>query len=201
MALSASQVWDRRLANFKDSCTLSDRISVATLTTVGSSSQFGPLYIRPLILSSGVLAPGSLGSRVGDVALCYLRYRINRLLLCYRPIVGTATPGVFATGFADDPAILGAITPGNTNAVEELRCSHANSVYREIEVPWEPVDRKVWFYCDPTSTSPTSAELRQDCPCVLLSAIDFGPSTTTIGSLYVYYSITFEGAVSPVLTG
>jgi len=200
-ALSRSEVWDRSLAIRKDSCHVSDRVSLGSLTgTPSGGNLFVPFVtLAPAAITSGVAGPGVLGTRVYDLARCFTRYRINRLLAVYRPVVGTTTAGIAGVAFLDDPDT--APTEGIPQTVisaSELRCSHTDSVYRDIEVEWRPVDGKTWYYTDPAQATPSGADLRFQSPVAIGSGAAFVSGTNvSFGVLYLYYDITFEGAVDP----
>jgi hypothetical protein len=192
-SLSKSQMWDAQLARTKDACHLSDRLIFVTLTSgAGLLSTSIPITVTGY--SSGSYVQGTLGSRVFNIGQNYARWRVNRLLACYRPVVGTTTPGVLAVGFVDDPNT--SLVPTTTyTTVDEARCSHADSVYREIEVEWRPIDRSIWFYtaADPL-TSQSLADYRFESPCSLNIASAFTAASTTFGICQLYYDISFEGA-------
>jgi hypothetical protein len=130
-----------------------------------------------------------------------MRYRINRLLAVYRPATSTAATGITGIGFVDDPDTLTPEgTPQTLVSLEELRCSHTDSVYRDIEVEWFPIDKTAWYFCAPSSTgSLTGADIRMETPVAFASAVAFATPSMflTLGVTYLYYDITFVGAVDP----
>jgi len=200
-SLSASQAWDRKLASSKDTCHLSDRMPLGLISTTsaGSLSYYQPLTITNS--SGSVQVAGLFGNRVFSIGVNYLRYRINRLLACYRPIVGTSTSGLAALGFADDggiEALQG--TTASTSLIQEFRCSHSTSIYREIEVEWKPVDPSVWYYVESAASNSVS-DYRFEYPGTFLFAINNGPASVNVGQVDLYYDITFDGeadnAVAP----
>jgi len=193
-SLSASQTWDRRLANSKDRCRVVDRVYTGLIAAAAGSTN-GSLLLAPLFNTAGAVGTGAFGLRVAAIANCFLRYRIHSLLACYRPLTGTTTAGRIGLGFFDDPSTATTQVTASVNIIDETRCSHVDSVYREIEVPWKPVDSTTWYFCDPAPTNSASDE-RLEVPALLAYAQDFGPGTTTnYGVVYVYYDIEFEGAV------
>jgi hypothetical protein len=177
-----------------------DRVPFGSLTTAtGATSTIVPATV--VTTNGSTTAPGLFGQRVYSIGLNFTRFRINRLLACYRPAVGTTTNGVVAVGFVDDP-LPGFVNVTGVNFVEELRCSHADSIYREVEVEWKPVDPSVWYYVQPDVTATqTTADQRLECPCAIAITIALGPAVaTTFGIMSLYYDITFEGADSSSLT-
>jgi len=198
VALSKSQLWDQTLARAKDACHLTDRIALGTVTTVASGAYNAFTTLTPIAYASGVYVPGSFGQRVFNIARNYARYRINRLLLCYRPVLGTTTTGIFATGFVDDPN-TSLIPSISIPTVDELRCSHSDSVYREIEVEWKPIDTSLWYFTAPDPvTSQSLADYRFESPVAFAGAVGYTASQSqTLGVLQLYYDITFEGAQDP----
>jgi len=194
-ALSMSQQWDHQLATRKDACHLSDRVTLAPISgTTAVSNNSYPLGIY--VSNGSSVTSGNLGIRVSDIGGCYLRYRINRLLACWRPIVGTNTAGRISMGFLDDAFPFAASDPTVGITVTDLRCSHSDSVYRDIEVEWKPVDKKKWYYVD-LAAAAASADQRFSVPCILVVLGEGLPTTTTLyGGVTVYYDITFEGATT-----
>jgi len=190
-ALSASQAWDKTLATAKDRCRVNDRVPYAVITSsTGTTNSFAPL--APIATNGTTTVPGIFGQRVYSIAQNYTRYRINRLLICYRPIVGTTTAGLIGIGVSDDPAP--SPQPGTTTQVAELRCSHVDSVYREIEIEWRPVQPGTWFFVD-SAIAQDQADYRLEFPGALATALSYGASAATnYGQVYLYYDITFEGA-------
>jgi len=201
-SLSLSQVWDSKLARTKDACHLSDRVAFAPFT---ATSTFATTILpSPIVFISGAYAAGALGQRVFNIGQNYLRYRINRLLACYRPVTGTSSSGIVGIGFADDPFPASTQQPGTFTSIEGLRCSHADSIYREIEVEWRPIDPKKWYFVDPDpSTSQSVADQRLEIPVSLYASMQFGSfsTATAFGALTLYYDITFEGADDSEVTG
>jgi hypothetical protein len=207
VALSLSQKWDSILASSKDSCRISDRVIIGNVT--GASNILGPgIPVSPSITPTTGTVPtaGLLGGRPFLLSQLFFRYRINRLLVCYRPVVGTTTSGAVALGFLDDPDPEFPIgTPGQTTplsyfAIDELRCSHVDSVYREVEVEWKPIDKTTWYFTTPSPTA-TVADQRMEYPVALAIAAAFLPATSmTYGISQLYYDITFEGAYDPSTT-
>jgi hypothetical protein len=204
-ALSLSESWDLKLAKSKDSCRLVDRVLLSSLTSSGVATS-GPIFVvSPQVAGPTSGAPpaqGTLGNRAFQLSTVFLRYRINKLLLCWRPVVGTNTSGAVAIGVVDDPSYTA--SSGTTNpslsyvAVDELRCSHAASVYASQEVEWKPLDTTAWYYCTPDPVSmPSVADLRLEYPCSVVGAANYcsAVSGTTLGVFQLYYDITFEGAI------
>lgn len=193
-SLSASQAWDRRLASAKDTCRINDRIALGAITTNtgGSYSYFN--ILAPASNSGTAIGVGLFGQRVFSIGVNFYRYRINRLLACYRPIVGTGTAGLTAVGFADDSEYdTNRQTPNTVALVQELRCSHSTSVYREIEVDWKPVDPKTWYYVQAVESN-SASDYRFESPGALVFAAAYAPASTVIGQIDLYYDITFEGS-------
>jgi hypothetical protein len=196
-SLSLSQLWDSKLARTKDSCHLSDRVPIGPLvSSTGISSSVFPISV--VTTNGSSVTPGALGQRVFAIGQNYTRYRVNRLLATYRPIVGTTTAGLVGIGFSDDP-INGFANVSNPGFIEELRCSHADSVYREIEVEWKPIDKTAWYFVQPDVTAvQTTADQRLEYPCALCVSLQFATAvaSTTYALVSLYYDITFEGAES-----
>jgi len=188
-----SQVWDQRLALQKDACHLNGRVNVLSIS--GATTINGTEVSMSILQTNGsAISEGNLGNRPYDVGTCFLRYRINRLLACYRPTCGTNTAGRIVIGFVDDPFPAAAQQPGNALAATDLRCNHSDSVYRDIEVEWTPVDKKRWYYVD-VGTTGASADQRLAIPCNLVYAGTSLPTTTQeYGAITIYYDISFEGA-------
>jgi hypothetical protein len=195
-SLSASMAWDKKLAVRKDSCTVNDRVPNLLASTAATSyTFFGPL--GPTMWNGTSTVAGAFGARVFSISQCFLRFRINKLLACWRPIVGTTTPGIAGVGFVDDPDPLIAEQPGTVALIQELRCSHTDSVYRDIEVEWSPLDPKAWYYVDPDPATQSVADLRMQNQCALaVSAQYLNTGTGNLAQVTLYYSITFEGADS-----
>jgi hypothetical protein len=197
-SLSASEKWDRVLANSKDTCRIVDRVTPFGLTTTTAGtpvSLFAPL--GPFSTNGSVLATGIFGSRVASIAPNFTRFRVNRVLACWRPIVGTTTFGRVGLGFDDDPFGTTTISPTPTTVVtiDELRCSHTDSVYKDIEVEWRPVEAKTWYFVDATIAG-SSADQRLEYPAALAVAADnTNIATQALGSVVLYYDLTFEGAI------
>jgi hypothetical protein len=114
--------------------------------------------------------------------------------------VGTTTAGVLGIGLVDDPDPVLSAGTGSTltySAVDEFRCSHADSVYREMEVEWKPLDKTVWYYTTPSPAS-SVADQRDQYQVGFSYAGAYLPAvSTTLGVLQLYYDITFEGADDP----
>jgi hypothetical protein len=195
-ALSMSQVWDHKLAVSKDMCHVSDRTTVVAVLN-GTVATFNANFPISINLSNTTsVIPGNLGARMNSLGAAFLRYRINRLLACWRPVAGTTTSGRIALGFLDDAFPAAAETPGNAITVTDLRCSHSDSVYRDIEVEWRPIDSGKWYYVD-VAAAGLSADQRLAVPCILAVAGDSLPTTATnYGGVTLYYDVTFEGATS-----
>lgn len=183
---------------------MSDRVYLGTLG--GTSNAAGnvpqsPVVLQPIVYNGTTYVAGALGGRVFDIAQCFTRYRINRLLATYRPIVGTTTAGNAAVGFIDDPDnITPEGFPTTVLAVNELRCSHVDTIYRDIEVEWRNIQPSTWYFTDPASTATASgADIRLESPVSFIGGLGFtAPSTSiTAGGIYLYYDITFEGAEDP----
>jgi hypothetical protein len=185
------------LARAKDICHVSDRVSPLSLTLSGAVATFtGSVPISVYQTNGTTVSSGILGLRVSDIGGCFVRYRINRLLACWRPICGTNTSGRIGIGFADDAFPYAGQTPGNDVAITDFRCSHSDSVYRDIEVEWTPIDKNKWYYVDINVTG-SSADQRLAVPALLVYAGDGLPTTTTTyGGVTLYYDLTFEGASS-----
>jgi len=190
-ALSASQAWDKKLAVSKDRCRVNDRVPYSTVTSsTGTANAFTPL--SPIFTNGTSTIAGIFGQRVYSIAQNYTRYKINRLLICYRPIIGTTASGLIGIGVSDDPAPTP--QPGSTVAIGELRCSHVDSVYREIEVEWRPTSVGTWYFVD-AAVAQDQADYRLEYPGGLAFALSYGAvAAQTYGQLYIYYDITFEGA-------
>jgi hypothetical protein len=204
-ALSLSQSWDLQLAKSKDSCRIVDRVVLSSFTNSGATTN-GPVFVvSPQVAGATSGAPpiqGTLGNRPFQLSTVFLRYRINKLLLCWRPVVGTNTSGAFAIGFIDDPDFTSSGGTSNPSvgylALDECRCSHADSVYNSQEVEWKPIDSSAWYYTTPDPVSlPSVADIRLQYACGVAGASIFSNanSGTTLGVLQLYYDITFEGAV------
>jgi hypothetical protein len=195
-ALSLSQVWDLKLARSKDSCHVRDRVPVGVIgATTGLASSLTPVSIANTNGSS--TTPGIFGNRVYAIGTNYARYRVNRLLATYRPIVGTTTAGIVGIGFLDD-ATATFTNEGTVGYIEELRCSHNDSCYRDIEVEWKPIDSSIWYYVFPdVAATQTTADQRLEYPCSFATVVQYGVAgTISYGLSSLYFDITFEGAVN-----
>jgi hypothetical protein len=138
------------------------------------------------------------GVRVANIAPNFQRFRITRLLACWRPIFGTSTSGRVGVGFSDDPFPTASLipTPVTPVQIDELRCSHVDSIYRDVEVEWRPIEPSTWYYVDPTIGG-SAADQRLEYPGALTAAIDQSSVAGLAGTIALYYDITFEGAVDP----
>jgi len=192
-----SQGWDLKLASAKDSCHLSSRVlAFSPVALTGGAPVLSGSIVSPEIWNGTSVVSGVLGQRPFSIGANYLRYRINRLLACWRPAVGTQFNGRCAVGFFDDPAPGGAFVSPTLAIISDLRCSHEDSIYRDIEVEWTPIDKTRWYYVDAESTI-SNADIRLESPCaVTVTQDNYGTGFVgLLGSLTLYYDMTFEGAV------
>jgi len=195
-ALTASQSWDRQLSTHKDRCVVTDRVLLTNIISATGGLSGSAQFLSPLIVAAGAVTAGLFGNRIADLSACFLRYRIRKLLACYRPVCGTTTSGLIGLGFIDDAVPSPTTTPTSTLAIDELRCSHVDSVYREIEVPWSPIDPKTWYYVDPAAAL-DQADARLQYPGSIVYSLESGPGgSTTYGRVQIYYTIEFEGATA-----
>jgi len=193
-SLSASQFWDRKLATAKDACRVSDRIALGAFTVnSGGTFSFGS-PLSPAVSNGTSSVAGLFGQRVFTLGGNFLRYRINRLLACYRPIVGTNVSGLAGLGFLDDVDV--STTAETVASIQELRCSHSDSIYREIEVEWRPVDPGCWYYFLPDNGR-DDADSRLQWPGSLVFGVQYTSASIVVGQIDLYYDITFEGASDP----
>jgi len=196
-ALKMSESWDLKLANSKDVCHIVDRIGFSPLSSTASQSTLSLSFPVSIQQTNGTtISVGILGQRVLNISSGFVRYRINRLLACWKPACGTTTSGRASIGFVDDPFPSAVNNPSTEIAAQEVRCSHADTVYRDIEVEWRPIDRNKWYYVD-IAAAGLSADQRLTTPALMLLTFDALPTTATVlGGPTLYYDITLEGATS-----
>jgi len=164
-----------------DRVTLKGKLQLATVTTSASGNQ---TYELPINISA-------LGNRVGNVSLAFLKYKINYLKLRYVSEVGSTTAGIIQLGIADDVDNYASTTAVNP---DQLRSSSVQAVWKSTSFNWSPADSAKWYFINTTTAGDTSSDPRLYQPCTVMWAFQNVPSSTTVGILYVEYSICFDGA-------
>lgn len=183
-ALTQSEVWDRKLAVFKDACHVQQRLALAT--NVGTTL----LTFTPVISGS----TSTVGVRLGDLGVCFEKWRINRMLIRVLPLASCT----LSLGVTDDPDPV--TQPANIPAINDLRVSRSFSTFLtdsgSWELDWTPVDKRKWYYCQLPSTG-TMSDYRLSVPLQIFALA----SVANAALLQVYLDITFEGAADPTTTG
>jgi len=162
-----------------DAITLRGKQRVTVLTTNGSG----------MIDYNLIVTPATLGDRVGGVSIWFSRYRFNSLRFELKAKLPVTTAGTVVHGVLDD---------ANNNAAGSLpyqvldyRVSGERHVYMDQTLRWSPLDKSKWYYI----TAGSDARLQYPCTYIVSSDDSItGPSNTSVFSLDLHYSVTFEGA-------
>jgi len=203
-ALTLSQSIDLQLARKADKIDLKGKVSFGLQTVTAGSLAFNTPLAISFFNGSSVVA-GPFGTRVNQIAACFLRWRIAKLLVVWRPVLGTNSAGRVCLAFLDDNSREGSALPLPTGVDEamDLRCSHVDSIYRDIEVPFSPIDPSKLYYTDATmvgASGTVTSDPRFSTPATLVVNADSAGSgvTAVAGTLEMYYTLSFEGAIDPL---
>jgi len=134
----------------------------------------------------------NLGPRVSTISALFTRFRIIALRIRFVPTVGSTTAGLLTLGVVDD---TDTVATGTTISPEQCRISSENSIWRNVTLYWEPIDKEKWYYTSNSTVSDTTPDPRLTTPATLVMATGGGaPVSTLVGNIYVDYEIVLKGA-------
>jgi len=118
--------------------------------------------------------------------LIFARYKIVKLIIQVRPLLGQTTNTVF--GILDDVINSAATLPTTFNDVYQLRCSAIISPGQTVPTifEWKPVDPDKWYY--------TEGDIGGDNRFTVPAGLVAFSSSGTVLPVEFHYTIEFEGA-------